>query len=112
MTNDNINLRNFYSELAEYRIPDKEFFNTDFIKSLEKSFDFTNIVIFYFDKYNNFLSWRTRDNLVMDSPSHPYREFSKTDVVRYRAYHEAVRDKLNCSNTNPRISLKWLNNAN
>lgn len=103
MRYENIGDINFFSEMAEHQISAREFFSCVLLDSLDRNFGLKNVLICYFDKYGKFLSWTSQKGILKDCEEHPYRNFFANDVIRYKVYQDAVRDRLTYFNVIPRL---------
>ncbi|OON95552.1 MAG: helix-turn-helix transcriptional regulator [Epulopiscium sp. Nele67-Bin005] len=105
------NITKFFEEMAQYQISVKEFFSCELLNILERAFNLTNSIIFYFDTQGNFLSWKSKDTILLNSTSHPYYEFMENDIIRHVIYKEAIHNKLTYFDTDNKLykSTKIIN---
>ncbi|OON92390.1 MAG: helix-turn-helix transcriptional regulator [Epulopiscium sp. Nele67-Bin002] len=101
--NENNDVLDFFTEMSDYQVSAKEFFTDTLLKLLEKHFELSKTIIFYFDTCGNFLSWKDKYSILVNSSSHPYHNFVDTDIVRHIIYRDALRDGLSYFNVIPRI---------
>lgn len=95
--------KKFFSEISEYQISANEFFSTILLDYLNKNFGWEKIMILYFDKHGEFLSWTNWKGAQFVNEDHPYRGFVANDVIRHVIYQKAVRDHLTYFNVTPRL---------
>lgn len=100
---DSLRQFKFFTEMSNHQVSENEFFSNILLNLIERNFGFSNTLITYFDEDGEFLSWVDRDGLRLASEEHPYQNFVGKDIVRYTIFQEAVRDKLNYFNVEPRI---------
>lgn len=93
----------FFLEMSEHHISAREFFCKTLLDSLERSFGLRQVLISYFDTRGKFLSWTSREGVLLDGEAHPYRVFAASDVIRHMVYQDAVRDHLTYFNVTPRL---------
>ena len=93
----------FMSDMSERQITAQEIFNCILLESLEKQFSIKNTLIICYDENANFLSWTDRQKILFDSPTHPYHDFSRIDVVANYVNRECKQDHLTYDNVEPRI---------
>lgn len=94
---------NFFTEMSEHQISAREFFSCVLLDVIDRNFGLQNALISYFDTHGKFLSWTSKNGVMMDAKEHPYREFMDMDILRHIIYQEAVRDKLTYFNVIPRL---------
>ena len=93
----------FFSEMSERQLTAREFFGSVLLDSLKRNFQLDNSLIMFFDPSGRFLSWTGPDASLTDSSTHPYRKLRSQDVIGDRIYRDAVRDRLDYFNTEPRL---------
>ncbi len=95
----------FFSAMSDHEVTANEFFNAHMLNELEKAYGLSNVVVWYFDHSGQFLSWRDKHGLLLDSPSHPYREFSSSDLVWSKIHLEGIRTGLTYFDVVPALHL-------
>jgi len=93
----------FFSEMSERQISAREFFSNVLLDSLYRNFGLDQVLILCFDPQNQFLSWTDRNGITTNSAEHPYHKFAAEDVIGQTIYQEAVRDRLDYFNVDPRL---------
>ncbi|MDY2679870.1 MAG: helix-turn-helix transcriptional regulator [Lentihominibacter sp.] len=93
----------FFSEMSERQISAREFFSNVLLDSLYRNFGLDHVLILCFDTTNGFLSWTDRSGITIGSENHPYSKFAADDIISRTIYEEAVRDRLDYFNVEPRI---------
>lgn len=81
----------------------KEFFTNELLDSIERHFRLNKIHVIFYDPQGNFLSWRDREGIVLNSRTHFYGKFVDQNPIRKQIYQEAVRDKMTYFSVEPRI---------
>ena len=89
--------------MSERQLTAREFFGSVLLDSLKRNFQLDNSLIMFFDPSGRFLSWTGPDASLTDSSTHPYRKLRSQDVIGDRIYRDAVRDRLDYFNTEPRL---------
>ena len=93
----------FLLELSARQINERQLFSKELLDYVKKHVGMEKAVIICFDTHNNFLSWIDENGVRSDTKDHPYRKFSKNDVVEHVVYHTSAREKLTYFNTEPKI---------
>ena len=89
--------------MSERQLTAREFFGGVLLDSLKRNFQLGSSLIMFFDPAGRFLSWTGPDASLTDSSTHPYRKLRSRDVIGDRIYLDAVRDRLDYFNTEPRL---------
>lgn len=89
--------------MSERQLTAREFFGSVLLDSLKRNFQLENSLIMFFDPSGRFLSWTGPDASLTDSSTHPYRKLHSQDIIGDRIYRDAVRDRLDYFNTEPRL---------
>ena len=103
MQNKDVNQMDFLLEMSERQISVREFFSNVLLDSIDRNFNWKNVLILCFDKDNNFLSWTDRNGILINFEEHPYRKLAANDVIGHVAYLDACRDGLTYFNVVPRL---------
>ncbi|MDO4485793.1 MAG: helix-turn-helix transcriptional regulator [Bacillota bacterium] len=93
----------FFEEMSERQISAREFFSNVLLDSLYRNFGMDHVLILCFDTANGFLSWTDRNGITIGGKGHPYSEFAGDDIISSIIYKEAVNDRLDYFNVEPRI---------
>ena len=93
----------FFAEIASRQLIDKEYFTNSLLDSIEKYFGYKNTLIQFYDTNGEFLSWRTRDGIQVNSNEHPFNRLSIDNDIRNIIFNDSLRDNLTYYNVIPRI---------
>lgn len=93
----------FVTEMSERQISAREFFSVGLLDALQQNFGLEKAAIFVFNTEGKFLSWIKRSGLEAAGPHHAYLKIMPYDKMRQTIFQEAVRDKLDYFNQEPRI---------
>lgn len=95
--------REFFSEMSERQLSAREFFGSRLLDSLERNYGIKNSLIMCFDTENGFLSWTDESGVLEAGEWHPYSRLAGRDAVRKRVYREAVSERLDYFNLEPKL---------
>lgn len=93
----------FFTEISEHQISAREFFSCVLLDALDRNFHLQNALISYYDTKGDFLSWTSKNGVMIDSKTHPYRAYIDKDLIRHIIFQEAVKDRLTYFNIEPRL---------
>lgn len=93
----------FFSDIASKQMTEKEFFTNSILDSIEKHFSYKKTLINYYTPTGEFLSWRTREGILLDNGHHPFFSLTENNEVRRVIYDDAKRDDLTAFKVIPRL---------
>lgn len=93
----------FVSIMSERQITANEFFGTALLDAIDNYFGLKDTCIMFYNQNGEFLSWISRNGLLLAGAAHPYSKIEKEDFLRKTIYNKSVNLGLTYFNVTPQI---------